>query len=608
MHFIQKIWQVFDDLEAFWCVIGFARSLPYLFEMKDVMTGSLSWSQKKLMLALSTIIETRYKDLHKAIMRHGLPIEYYLGNKLTSLLSTVFPTDTLLRFYDIIALEAASNDPIRAMWVVITGCILLLTLNEIYIKAARSAEEIELIINNTGINCLHTQKIIEKIHGLSNELFASYNPTLEALLFVLVKKSDSAIGAEYAWTKKAKELDERYVKVKEMNLKMDELMKDVKHLGHEESKFNAEQVSESTWIKNLVSRFCKYYKESSKKEITDKIYLYCYRTANYKVTSDTLAVVYGDHTEKMNISPEGVIDRIVEIPGDLNLSLVTIQFENSLECILDLLEYETDMPVTVEKALTPRVEFGENAIHPKINPQPFISFVIMITTKAESQMDQAYKLIKQSLMVESQIIKPIPKVSHTKAIMESVAITKDKQKSLFKNAGLQSIYTPGLKTIGEEAPAGAEAEKGVLQQIFSLIQSEEMAKYVEVGACNPEIESLTNKAYELFSSYTNGKFPLKRLIISLIASALITVDEKLSHLYDFYSSIAGSNKYPFILEDLNELIQILYELHLIHIPPEQIPHIVEQVMSDGGIDRITNAYILSKDAKISEILASIHLY
>ena len=49
------------------------------------------------------------------------------------------------------------------MWVVITGCIQLLTLNEIYIKAARSAEEIELIINNTGINCLHTQKIIEKI-------------------------------------------------------------------------------------------------------------------------------------------------------------------------------------------------------------------------------------------------------------------------------------------------------------------------------------------------------------------------------------------------------------------------------------------------------------
>ena len=85
MHFIQKIWQVFDDLEAFWCVIGFARSLPYLFEMKDVMTGSISWSQKKLMLALSTIIETRYKDLYKAMMRHGLPIEYYLGDKLTSL-------------------------------------------------------------------------------------------------------------------------------------------------------------------------------------------------------------------------------------------------------------------------------------------------------------------------------------------------------------------------------------------------------------------------------------------------------------------------------------------------------------------------------------------
>ena len=95
----------------------------------------------------------------------------------------------------------------------------------------------------------------------------------------------------------------------------------------------------------------------------------------------------------------------------------------------------------------------------------------------------------------------------------------------------------------------------------------------------------------LFSSCTNGKFPLKRLIISLIVSASITLRRNYPISMTFTLRLQGITV-PFVLDDLNELIQILYELHLIHISPEQIPHIVEQVMSDGGIDRITNAYIL----------------
>lgn len=607
MNFIQKIWQVFDEFEAFWSVIGFAKSLPYIFEMNDVMTGSISWSQKKLMIALTTIIETRYKDLYKSLMRFGLPIEYYLADKLTSLLSTIFPTDTLLRFYDIIALESASNDPIRAMWVVLTGCIQLLTLNEIYIKAARSAEEIELIINNTGINCLHTQKIIEKIYSLSNDLFASYNPTLEALLFVLVKKSDSAVGAEYAWTKKARDLEEKYAKVKELNVKMTEFVKEVKMLGHEESKFNALPESESTWIKNLVTRFCKYYKENSKKEILDTIYLYCYKTVNYKVVSDSLKIAYGDKSEELKISPDGIIDLMFEIPADPSLSLITFQLDEVTECVLDLQQYGTDMPITLDKPLTLKIPFGENAIHSKIKPQPFISFVIMITSKPESQLEHAYKQIKQSLLVESQIIKHIPKIKPPQEILDSVAIMKDRQKVLFKNAGVVSNYTPGFKSIGEEALGGPEGEKSILNFLFSLIQNEAIDKYVELGSTNPEIERISNKACDIFAGCTNGKFPLKRLIITLIVSATITLEEKLSHLYDFYSSIAGNNRFQFVLDDLNELIQILYELHLIHISPEQIPHMVEQVMSDGGIDRITNAYLLSNEANLPELFFNIHL-
>ena len=49
------------------------------------------------MLMISTIVECRYKDIYNAIIRYDLPIEYYLSDKLSTMLSTVFSTETLMR-------------------------------------------------------------------------------------------------------------------------------------------------------------------------------------------------------------------------------------------------------------------------------------------------------------------------------------------------------------------------------------------------------------------------------------------------------------------------------------------------------------------------------
>ena len=434
LHILQKISRVYEESETFWCIIGFAKSLPYFFQVQDVMKGSVAWSHKKLMLMISTIVEVRFKDIYKAITRYELPIEYYLSDKLSNMLSTVFSTEILMRFYDLVALEAASGSQTRSMWIIITGCILLLTLNEVYIKSARSSEEIELVINNTGINCLHAQKIIEKVHQMSNELFAFYNPTFEALLFVLTSNSETAVGAEYAWTQRLRELDRRYQKVKELNGKVDEIINGLRSIGQEEEK----KGEESDWIKILMSRFCSFYNSNMSKEVPGTIYIYFSKAYNIDSEIPFINISHGEQRENMDIGVDGYIDQVLALQASSldNIIYISAQGKGFYEYMLDLREYATDIPITLNK---PLISCDEEAVTDVVRPQPFISFVILITTKQEGEVDEAFKFIKQSIATKSIIVLPKPKEKKLKDIYDSVLYTKKKLNSLYNEAGMATI-------------------------------------------------------------------------------------------------------------------------------------------------------------------------
>ena len=40
--FSKKFTRFIEESETFWCIIGFAKSLPYFFEVKDVMKGVIA--------------------------------------------------------------------------------------------------------------------------------------------------------------------------------------------------------------------------------------------------------------------------------------------------------------------------------------------------------------------------------------------------------------------------------------------------------------------------------------------------------------------------------------------------------------------------------------
>jgi len=206
------------------------------------------------------------------------------------------------------------------------------------------------------------------------------------------------------------------------------------------------------------------------------------------------------------------------------------------------------------------------------------------------------------MMYESRIIKPTKKTFSLYNPDKITGITKNNIKKQFERAGLHSIYAPGVKILAGKV-SNAENDKKALRHLFNLVSTESLSYYAsDMPKPGATVESLTNKVYNTFSAYYDGKLPLKRVIVSIISFSLLTVNEKLSYFYDMYTCISGPKGNCFLLEDVIELMQLLYELHLVYLPPECIPHLTEQVMTDGGINRITDAYLLTQDANTSDIL------
>jgi hypothetical protein len=611
---IRNVWQAFDEaeveLETFWCIIEFAIALPYLFKSQNVTTGKLSWNHKLLLLAITTIMEVKYPKLYNAILRHGLPIEYYISDKMFTMLSTVFPTDTLLRFYDVIALEAASKELLRPMWIILSGCIMLLTLNEVYIKEARNADEIELIINNTGINKLNTQTLVEEIYKLSDDLFSTYHPTWDKFKAVIMNINDSAPGMEYLWTKKAQQLETRYKGIKEINGKIDKVINDIRTLSPSYS--NKDEIDDSYWMDRFVRRFCKYYGECASKELIGTIHVYVYRCCHVPVDDAVLTVTYSGNEKEFELHADGIIDDVTIFdcnPNDTTLN-VKVRSDEERTCSINLSDYETDMPVTLDMSLN---LVGEKVSHNGQKPQPFVSLVILTVTKDDEVMDDRYKSIKRCMMTESVFIKPTQSAKSEKK-GDTVLLTKQRIKDQFQKANLKSIFIPGIKGIQEEEKRESDDNnKTALLHLLSLVKNEEMSY---LASNMPEVESgiseVADEIYEVFTKHYAGKLPLKRVIVSLIAAGHLTVDQKLSYLYNIYTSIAGTAanteaSHAFLLDDIIELMQILCEMHLVYIPPEYIPHLTEHIMTKGGVNRITNCYLISAKARTEDILKQANL-
>jgi hypothetical protein len=212
---------------------------------------------------------------------------------------------------------------------------------------------------------------------------------------------------------------------------------------------------------------------------------------------------------------------------------------------------------------------------------------------------------------KSTIVTPLKK--RDKKGIAAIEKFKQNLKSKLMNAGMVSVYVPGTKALSLEESKISTKENDIkaLLHMFSLVRQENVSFIQsEMPDPEPEVKALAEKVYTYFSKYHGEKLPLKRVVVSLIVASCLTVDMKLSYLYRLYTSLTGTGNLEeeqncFLLDDIIELIQLLCELHLVYIPPEDVPHLTEQIMTKGGINRITNSYLVSANVSTPESITKV---
>ena len=561
MSVIEKLHKVLDEVHTFLSLIGFANVLPYFFKTRSGIIGNVSFNHHLILLLINNIIEKECPRMYEKIVSCGLPLECYIADKVFTLFATVFPIDTLLRIYDLIVLEVDSKgDP---LWIIIAVCTMLLTLNEDYILKAQNIEELRLIINNTGINYLNTQSFINEVYKQSEKLFCDHNS-----LWKQIAEQESGSS------------DNKFIK------KFQGAFPHIRKLLTSASS----TADETVQINKFVKYFCEYYDVKAEQVI--RVHLYLDKCYNLPLEYATVKVSYEKQcTDSLEVKENGIIDRALEFIPEPNKTPIKITFNDYIYCEIDLKNYGTNMPITISKSLYPS---EHKEVWNERRPQPFISVVLLMITKEEEDSKADSKFLKQCIMKEERYIK-------TKELV---------QNNIEK--GYKKILIPDIRDNPKENSENySEIEKKVLRDLFARLRSSDKDEQVKKVFIADEVaRKVTDKVHKIFSHRSPNEstkiIPIKRIIYSIIALSNLTINTKLSFLYEICRSVGNRdinnevNK-SLLLDDVIELVQVLCELHNVKLSPKAIANLTEYTLR-GSISEITNCYLITQGIDIETVL------
>lgn len=585
---IQKLRQVFDEVQTFWCIIHFALILPCLFKSQSVMTGSIFRNHMLLLMIISEIMEKEHPKIHRAIVRHGLPTECYIADKLLTLLTALFPTDTLLHLYDMVVLSADLTEPSKAVWVVVACCVKVFNLNEKFVLEAREAEQVLLILDNTGINHLNAQRYISELWKEGNELLRKYRGLWEVVESESICNS-SANEDTREWSEKIIKLEDAYKEIKEFNEDFNKLIPSIRELLVN----NPTAANDKKWIEKFVAYFCRHYGKYTKMEGIKSIRLYIDRCYNAICTS--LEVKFGKQTYTAVAGSDGVVGKVFEFtPEAIATSIeISINGDGKMHCKLDPLNYRANMIITIDKYLYLTKGSGKSD-----SAQPFISLALSVTTKVRESVKDDYEVkdcnecIRRCMMREHSLLKQ-----------------DENTKNMPASTGFRSISVPSARKALDEHENNSLDNIKALVYLFSLVRAADQDEDVpKIPIADETVRRVSDKIYEVFSSKKKSPFPIRRVLIMLIVTSKTTVDSKLSHLYTLYTHFAAvgepSTFGALLLDDVIELVQLLCELHFIHFPPESLPSLVEYAMTGGRISRVVSCYLVTGKANVEKLVQS----
>lgn len=155
-----------------------------MYKIKDRIgvNDSLMLDRKGMFRLLSACLSSHTKemmpDLFAKFTELGLSIDFFLYDKMSSLFANAFPSDTLLRLWDLIFLEFSS--PVdggisKGLGYIVSTCLYLLSVNEEQIMLATTPEELSCALENSCSSKYNTEEIIDEIFNKNTHNFVAGN-------------------------------------------------------------------------------------------------------------------------------------------------------------------------------------------------------------------------------------------------------------------------------------------------------------------------------------------------------------------------------------------------------------------------------------------------
>ena len=177
-YIIQRLLSIFTEDRAFWTF------LAILSKMKDKLgvDESIMLDRKGMFRLLSTCMLSHTKhtmpEIFEKFTEIGLSIDFFLYDKMSSLFANSFPSNTLLRLWDLIFLEfssPSSEGKSKGLGYIVSICLYLLNVNKEQIMLATTQDELACALNNSWWVKFETEEIILEIYDRNTKNFVAGN-------------------------------------------------------------------------------------------------------------------------------------------------------------------------------------------------------------------------------------------------------------------------------------------------------------------------------------------------------------------------------------------------------------------------------------------------
>ena len=175
---IQRLLSIYTEDKAFWVFWAIMSKMKDRIGVKE----SIMLDRKGMFRMMSTCLcshtKETYPEIHKKCTHVGFSLDFFLYDKMSSLFSNCFASDTLLRLWDLIFLEFSSpstGDKNKGLGYMVSTCLYIINANREQILLAKTPEQLAIALDNSRSVIFNTEEIVEEIYNINTKNFVAGN-------------------------------------------------------------------------------------------------------------------------------------------------------------------------------------------------------------------------------------------------------------------------------------------------------------------------------------------------------------------------------------------------------------------------------------------------